>query len=139
MRLLALAVATASVLAFAFPAGRVLAQGYDDGAVGRPLQLDGGPSLGSDSRRQSSGARSEATEQPAGVTAEQSQTRIGKTDETTARVRSQTHIGLRYRLRHGLAHHKRSHRVFAFHPQRHRFVIPRHGRRFVAFSEPAGV
>src|SRR5258705_9765274 len=105
MRLPALTIAAATALTFAFPHIPVLAQGYDDGAVGRPLQLDGGPSLGSDSRRQSSGARSEATEQPAGVTAEQSQTRIGKTDETTARVRSQTHIGLRYRLRHSLALH----------------------------------
>ena len=138
MRLLALAVATASVLAFAFPAGRVLAQGYDDGAVGRPLQLDGGSSLGSDSRGQSLGGRSERTEQPAGVTSEKSQIRIGKIDETTIRPRSQTHIGLRHRL----ALHKRSHHLFAFHAQRHlafhaqrhRFVIHRHGRRFVAFS-----
>ena len=89
MRLLALTVATTTMLTFAFPpAPQVLAQGTDDGAVGRPLQLDGGPSLGSDSRGQSSGGRSERTEQPAGVTAEQSQTRIGQTGETTARVRS---------------------------------------------------
>jgi hypothetical protein len=139
MRLLALAVATASVLAFAFPQGPVLAQGHDDGAVGRPLQLDGGPSLGPDSRGQSSGGRSQATEQPAGVTAEQSQTRIGTTGETTARKRSQTHLGLRYRLRHSLALHRRSHHVFVFHVPRHGFVIHRHGRRFVAFSEPASV
>ena len=139
MRLLALAVATASVLAFAFPAGPVLAQGYDNGAVGRPLQLDGGPSLKSDSHGQSFGGRSESSERPAGVTAEQSQTRIGQTGETTARARSQTHIGLRYRLRHGLALHRRSHHVFVFHVPRHGFVIHRHGRRFVAFSEPASV
>ena len=139
MRLLALTVATASVLAFTFPAGRVLAQGNDNGAVGRPLQLDGGSSLGSDSRGQSLGGRSERTEQPAGVTSEKSQIRIGKIDETTIRPRSQTHIGLRHRLRHRLALHKRSHHLFAFHAQRHRFVIHRHGRRFVALSEPAGV
>jgi hypothetical protein len=139
MRLLAVTVATASVLAFAFPAGSVLAQGYDNGTVGRPLQLDGGPSLGSDSRGQSFGGRSEGTEQPAGVTSEKSQTRIGKTDETTVRARSQTHLGLRHRPRQRLALHKRSHHVFAFHVQRHRFVIPRHGRRFVTFGEPASV
>jgi hypothetical protein len=139
MRLLALTVATASVLAFAFPEGPVLAQGHDDGAVGRPLQLDGGPSLGSDSRGQSFGRRSEGTEQPAGVTSEKSQIRIGQTGETTARVRSQTHIGLRYRVRHSLALHRRSHHVFVFHVPRHGFVIHRHGRRFVAFSEPASV
>jgi hypothetical protein len=137
MRLLALTVATASVLAFACPQGPVLAQGHDDGAVGRPLQLDGGPSLGSDSRGQSSGGRSERTEQPAGVTAEQSQTRIGQTGETTARVRSQTHLGLRYQPRRRLALHNRGHHVFGFHVPRHRFVIHRHVRRFVAFSEPA--
>jgi hypothetical protein len=137
MRLLALTVATASVLAFALPAGRVLAQGHDDGAVGRPLQLDGGPSLGSDSRGQSSGGRSESAEQPAGVTSEKSQT--GQTGEATARVRSQTHHGLKDRLRHSLAHHRRSHHVFAFHVPRHRFVIHRHGRRFVASSEPTSV
>ena len=139
MRLLALTVATASVLAFTFPAGRVLAQGNDNGAVGRPLQLDGGSSLGSDNRGQSSGGRSEGSERSAGVTSEKRQPPIGRTDAATVRAQSQTRTGLRYRLRHGLAHHKRSHRVFAFHPQRHRFVIPRHGRRFVAFSEPAGV
>src|SRR5712672_4199177 len=106
MRLLALTVATVTVVAFAFPqTPRVLAQGYDNGAVGRPLQLDGGPSLGSDSRGQSFGGRSESSEQPAGVTSEKSQTPIGKTGETTVRARSQTHLGLRYRLRHSLALH----------------------------------
>jgi len=139
MRLLALTVATASVLAFAVPAGPVLAQGNDDGAVGRPLQLDGGPSLGSDSRGQSSGGRSESSEQSAGVTSEKSQTGIGKTGETTARVRSQTHLGLRYRTRHSLALHRRNHHVFVFHVPRHGFVIHRHSRRFVALSEPASV
>jgi len=139
MRSLAVTVATASVLALAFPQGPVLAQGYDNGAVGRPLQLDGGPSLGSDSRGQSFGGRSEGTEQPAGVTSEKSQVRIGKTGETTIRARSQTHIGLRYRLTQRLALHQRRHHVFAFHVQRHRFVIHRHGRRLVASSEPASV
>jgi hypothetical protein len=159
MRLLALTVATASVLAFAVPAGRVLAQGNDNDAVGRPLQLDGGAPLGSDSRGQSFGGRSERTEQPASVAPEKSETRIGKTDETTSRPRAQMHTGLRYPLRHRLALHKRSHhlfafhaprhhrfafhgprhRLFAFHAPRHRFVIHRHGRRFVAFSAPASV
>ncbi len=139
MRSLAVTVVTASVLAFAFPQGPVLAQSYDNGAVGRPLQLDGGSSLGSDNRGQSSGGRSEGTEQSVGVASEKSQTPIGRTDEATVRAQSQTHTGLRYRLRHRLALHKRMHHVFAFHVQRHRFVIPRHGRRFVAFSEPAGV
>jgi hypothetical protein len=149
MRLLALTVATASVLAFAFPAGRVLAQGNDNGAVGRPLQLDGGSSLGTDSRGQSLGGRSERTEQPAGVTSEKGETRIGKADETSIRPHSQTHTGLRHPLRHRLALHKHRHHLFAFHAPRHhlfafhaprhRLVIHRHGRRLVAFSEPASV
>jgi hypothetical protein len=139
MRSLAVTVATASVLAFAFPHGPVLAQGYDNGAVGRPLQLDGGPSLGSESRGQSTGGRSEGTEQPAGVTSEKSQTRIGETNETAIRGRSQTHVGSRHPLRHRLAFHRRGHHVFAFHVPRHGFVIHRHGRRFVAFSAPASV
>jgi hypothetical protein len=137
MRSLALGVATAAVLTVAFPQGPVLAQGHDDGAVGRTLQLDGGPSPGSDSRGQSSGGRSEGTEQPAGVTSEKRQTGIGTTGETTSRAHSQTHIGLRHRLRHSLALHKRGHHVFVFHVPRHGFLIHRHGRRFVTFSEPA--
>jgi hypothetical protein len=139
MRSLAVTVATASVLAFAFSQGPVLAQGYDNGAVGRPLQLDGGPSLGSESRGQSVDGRSEGTKQSPGVTSEKGQTGSGKIGETAIRARSQTHIGLRHRLRHRLALHKRSHHVFAFHMQRHRFVIHRHSRRFVAFSAPASV
>jgi hypothetical protein len=118
MRLLALTVATASVLAFAFPqTPRVLAQGSDSGAVGRPLQLDGGSSLGSDNRGQSFGGRSEGTEPSAGVRSEKSQTDIAKTGETTVRGRSRSRIGLSSR-------------------PRHRFVIHRRGRRFVEFNEP---
>src|SRR6267154_2104365 len=84
MRLLALTVTTATVLAFAVPqTSRVLAQGSDTGAVGRPLQLDGGPSLGSDNRGQSSGGGSERSEPSAGVRSENNQTHIGKTGETT--------------------------------------------------------
>jgi hypothetical protein len=62
---LALNVATAAVLAFAFPPGpQVLAQGYDNG-IGRPLQLDGGPA-GSDNPGQT-GSRSEGSEPSAGT------------------------------------------------------------------------
>jgi hypothetical protein len=50
MRLLALSVATAAVLAFVFPqAPQVLAQSNDDSAGGRPIPLDGGPAVGSGS------------------------------------------------------------------------------------------
>jgi len=138
MRLPALTIAAATALTFAFPHIPVLAQGHDDGAVGRPLQLDGGPSLGSDSRGQT-GGRSERTEQSAGVTSEKSQAQGGKTGETTIRGRSQTRMGWRFRARHHLVMHKRHHRVFAFHVPRHRFVIHRHGRRFVALNEPSTV
>jgi hypothetical protein len=133
MRLLALTVATTTMLTVAFPLSpQVLAQGTDDGAVGRPLQLDGGPSLGSDNRGQT-GARSEATEPSAN--SKKSQTAIEKTGETAIGERSKTHIGLRLRPRHRFAMHKRRYHVFAFHVPRHPFVIHRHGRRFVAVNE----
>jgi len=137
MRLLALTVATASVLTLAFPpTPRVLAQGSDTGAVGRPLQLDGGPSLGSDNRGPSSGGGSERTEPSAGVRTENSQTRIGKTGDTTVRGPSRSRIGWSSRPRHRFVFHRRGHHVVAFRGPRHRFVIQRHGRRFVAFNEP---
>jgi hypothetical protein len=139
MRLLALTVATAAVLAFALPqTPQVLAQSRDDGAVGRPFQLDGGPSLGSDDHGQI-GSRSERTEPSAGSTSQKSQTGIESTGDTAIHGRSKTHIGGRSRPRHRFVIHKRSHHVFAFHVPRHRFVIRRHGRRFVAFNEPGGI
>ena len=138
MRLLALTVATAAVLTFAFPQTRqVLAQSHDDGAVGRPLQLDGGPSLGSDNHEQI-GSRSEGAEPSAGSASKKSQTDIEKTGETAIRERPDTHVRWRAGPRRGFATHKRSHHFFAFHVPRHGFVIHRHGRRFVAFNEPSG-
>jgi hypothetical protein len=137
MRLLVLTVATATVLTLAF-SQKVLAQGHDDGAVGRPLQLDGGPSPGSDNHGQI-GSRSEGTQPFAGTTPKNSQTGMEKTGEAAIRVRSKTHIGWRSRPSQRFAIHKRSHHVFALRVPRHRFVIHRHGRRFVAFNEPSGV
>jgi hypothetical protein len=139
MRLLTITVATATALAIAFSqTPRVLAQSHDDGAVGRPLQLDGGPSPGSDSR--GIGARSEGTEQSAGVRSEKGQTGIEKTGETNIRGRSHTHIGLSSsHAKHRFVFHRRGHHIFAFRLPRHRFVNHRHGRRFVAFNEPSGV
>ena len=159
MRLLALTVGTACVLAFAVPpAPRVLAQGSDTGAVGRPLQLDGGPSLGSDNRGQSSGGGSERTEPSAGVRSEKDQTGAGKIGETTIGERSNASIGLSSERKHRVVIHRRGHRVVAFNAPRHRFaihryshhlvafsgprhrfVIQRHGRRFVAFNDPSGM
>jgi hypothetical protein len=140
MRLLALTVATTTMLTFAFPlAPRVLAQGTDDGAVGRPLQLDGGPSLGSDNHGQT-GSRSEATE--ASTSSKKSQVdqiAVEKTGETAIGGRSKTHGGWRLRPRHRFTMHKRRYHVFAFHMPRHRFVIHRRGRRFVAVNESTGV
>ena len=130
MRLPALTIAAATALTFAFPHIPVLAQGHDDGAVGRPLQLDGGPSLGSDSRGQT-GTRSESTQPSTGTKSEKAQTGIEKTGETTIRRRSHTHIGLRSHAKHRFVFHRRGHHMMAFHMPRHRFVIHRHGRRFV--------
>src|SRR5260370_13605299 len=113
MRPRTITVATTAVLAFALSqTPRVLAQGHDDGAGGRPLQLDGGSPLGSDNRGQTSG-RSEGTEQSAGVASEKSQARGVKTGETAIRGRSQTRVGWRFRTRRHLVMHKRGHRVFA--------------------------
>ena len=59
MRLLALSVATAAVLAFAFPQDpQILAQSYDDSAAGRPPQLEGGPPVESDSGGPAAGSDS---------------------------------------------------------------------------------
>ena len=140
MRLLRLTVATAAVLAFTFSqTPRALAQGRDDGAVGRPLQLDGGPSLGSDNRGQISG-RSGGTEPSAGSrSSEKAQTDIEKTGESNIRGRSHTHVGWNSRARHRFVFHRRGHHIFGFRLPRHRFVVHRHGRRFVAFNESSGV
>src|SRR5262245_3094846 len=98
MRLLALTAATATMLALAFPlTPPVLAQGNDDGAVGRPLQLDGGPSLGSDNRGQNA-ARPEATQPSA--SAKKSQTAVEPTGDTAIGGRSKTHIGRRFGSHH---------------------------------------
>jgi hypothetical protein len=146
MRSLALTVATATMLTLAFPlTPQALAQGTDDGALGRPLQLDGGPSVGSDNRGQT-GSRSETTEPSASF--KKSQPAVEKAGETAIGVRSKTHIGWRVRPRHRFAFHKRRYHVFAFHGPRqrfmmhvprHHFVIHRHGRRFVAVNESTGV
>src|SRR5260370_23147166 len=102
MRLLT--IATAAVLTFAFSQS-VLAQSHDDGAVGRPLQLDGGSSLGSDNR--GIGARSEATEPSVGARSEKSQTGIEKTGEAHIPGRCHTHIGRSFRAKHRFAIHRR--------------------------------
>ncbi|HKD26890.1 MAG TPA: hypothetical protein VKC66_13435 [Xanthobacteraceae bacterium] len=130
MRLLPLTVAT--VLAFLLhQTPHVLAQGYDNGAVGRPLQLDGGSPLGADNRGQT-GARSEGTAPSAGPKGEESQTGIEKTGETMISGRSHTHVRLSSRAKHQFAFHGRGHHIFAFRLPRHHFVIHRHSRRFVA-------
>jgi hypothetical protein len=140
MRLLALTVATTTVLTFAFPLiPQVLAQGTDDGAVGRPLQLDGGPSQGSDNRGQV-GSPSQGTEPSASAKKSETATeKTGETGETAIGGHSKAHVGWRVRPRHRFATHGRRYHVFAFHMPRHRFVIPRHGRRFVVVNASTGV
>jgi hypothetical protein len=135
MRLLTL---TATVLMFAFSeTPQVLAQGHDDGAVGRPLQLDGGPSQGPDNHGQISG-RSESIGRSEGSRSEKTQTDIQKTGESKIRGYSHTHVGRSFRARHRFVFQRHGHHIFAFHVPRHRFVIHRHGRRFVEFNEPSG-
>ena len=129
MRLLSITVASATALAITFSqTPQVLAQGHDDGAVGPTLRLDGGPSLGSDTR--GIGARSEGTQPSIGTKPEKNQTGNEKTGEATIRGRSHTHIGWSPRMRHHFVIRQRGH-IFALHMPRHRFVIHRHGRRFV--------
>jgi hypothetical protein len=146
MRLLALTVATTTMLSFAFPlTPQVLAQGADDGAVGRPLQLDGGPSVGSDNHGSSVGSdnhgqigsRSQATEPS--DSSKKSQTAVEKTGEAAVGRRSKTHVGWRRRPLHRFAIRRHRYHVFAFHSPRHPFVIHRHGRRFVAVNDSVGV
>jgi hypothetical protein len=127
MRLLALTVATATVITFA-SSQSVLA--HDDGAVGPTLRLDGGLSLGSDNRGQI-GTRSETTQPSTGTKSEKAQSGIEKTSEATSRGRSHTHVGWRSRAKHRFVFHRRGHHMMAFHMPRYRFVVHRHGRRFV--------
>jgi len=136
MRLPALTIAAATALTFAFPHPAVLAQSHDDGAVGQPLQLDGGPSLGSDNHGQI-GLRSEGTKPSAGTTPAKSQTGVENAGEIAIRGHRKTHVGWRSQPRHRFVFHGRSHHIFAFRLPRHRFVIHRHGRRFVASNEPS--
>jgi len=137
MRLLALTIATAAVLTFAF-SQKVLAQGHDDGAAGPTLRLDGGPPLGTDNRGPISN-RSERTESPAGASFEKGQTGMETTGQGAIRGRSHNHVGWNSGARHRFVIHRRGHHIFALHAPRHRFfVIHRHGRRFVAFNEPSG-
>ena len=134
MRLSALTIAAATALTFAFPQTSVIAQGHDDGVVGRTLRLDGRAPLGSDTNGQS-GGRSESTEPTASAKSEKAQTGIEKTGDTAIRTRSPTHIGLRSHAKHRFVFHRRGHHMMAFHMPRPRFVIHRHGRRFVALNE----
>jgi hypothetical protein len=128
MRLLTITVATATVFTLALSqTPQVLA--HDDGAVGPILRLDGGPSLGPDNRGQT-GARSETTQPSAGTKSEKAQS-IEKSSEATSQGLSHTHISLRSHAKHRFAFHGRGHHMMAFHMPRHRFVIHRHGRRFV--------
>src|SRR5260370_38903084 len=83
-------------------------------SASRPLQLDGGSSLGSDNRGQSVGGQSEGTERSDAVSSDKSPTRNGKTGETAFRGRSQTHIGLSVQPRHRVAIPKTGHGLFVF-------------------------
>jgi hypothetical protein len=127
MRILVVTFATATVLAFAFSqTPRVLAQGSDAGAVGRPFQLYTPPGSGN----RGHGGPSEDTERSGAATSEKSETGIGNANETTIHGSS--------RARHRFVLQKRGHHFLAFHYPRHPFVIHRRGHRFVAFNESSG-
>src|SRR5262249_25541853 len=111
MRLPALTVAAAIALTFAFPYTLVLAQGNDDGVVGRTLRLDGGAPLGSDNSGQSSGAQSQGTERSGAVSSEKNQIEPGKTGQTTVGRHSQTRFGSRPRARHHFVMRRPGHLV----------------------------
>jgi hypothetical protein len=126
MKLLVMTVATATILASAFPQTTpVLAQGTDIGAASRPFPLDGGPSAGSDDRGPSS-EKSEGTERSGDVSSEKNQTRSEKAGETLSRG-------------HRVAIHKHLHRVIAISHSRHRLPIHHRARHVVALNEPSGV
>jgi hypothetical protein len=123
MKLFVVTVATATVLASAFPQTTpVLAQGADIGAASRPYPLDGGLPAGSDDRGQSS-KKSEGSEQSGDLSSEKSQT-VGKTGKTLFRE-------------HHAVSHKHTHRVSALGHPRHHHLIHRRGHRVVALNELA--
>jgi hypothetical protein len=125
MKLLVVTVATAAVLASAFPQTTpVLAQGADIGAASRPYPLNGEPLAGSGDRVQSS-EKSEGSERSGNASSEKDQTSIGKTSETLFRG-------------HRAGIHRHTHRVVAISHSRHRLLIHRRGHRVVGLSEPSG-
>src|SRR5215468_8792597 len=131
MKLPAMTILTATVLAFAFAqTPPVLAQETEIGAASRPFPLDGGPSLGSDNRGQTVGEQSDGAKRSGDVSSEKSQTRIGKTGETA---------GLRVHQRHRVAAHERGGGLFAFHHHTHRLPTHRRGHRVVALNRSSGV
>src|SRR3979490_2910634 len=138
MRPLALTVATAAVVAFAFPQiSRVQAQGADSKSsasarqpsAGQARGLDGASTRGSDGRGSSVVERSESPGRSAGES-ERSQSSVGaraKSRETTIHGRSQTRIGVSSGSSEDIVlKRKRVHGVVAFNDEpRRRVVIKR--------------
>jgi hypothetical protein len=120
MKLTAVTVVTATVLAFAFPqTPPVLAQEGEIGAASRPFPLNDRSSAGTDSRGQLLGEQSKGTERSDAVGSERRQTNAG---ETAVRERSQNHIGLSHHPAHRIAAYKRGRRFFAISHHRHGLV-----------------
>jgi hypothetical protein len=123
MKIPAMMVVAATVLAFAFPqAPPVLAQETEIGAASRPFPLHSGSSPESDNRGQTVSEHPDGNKRFGDVSSEKNQTRIGKTCETTFRG-------------HNVVIRSRSHRVVALNHSRHRLLIHRHGHRFGVLNE----
>ena len=120
MRLIALSVATAALVAFAIPQiPRVQAQGSNtqsganasqsttgQSTTGQSRRSDGASTRGSNSRGASVGERSENAGRSAGVRSGKSQSSVGirtKSSETTVGGRSQTRIGVSRQVAAGSA------------------------------------
>src|SRR3979490_1849546 len=137
MRPLALTVATAAVVAFAFPQiSRVQAQGADSKSsasarqpsAGQARGLDGASTRGSDGRGSSVVERSESPGRSAGES-ERSQSSVGaraKSRETTIHGRSQTRIGVSSGSSEDIVVKRKRYGVVAFNDEpRRRGVIKR--------------
>jgi hypothetical protein len=136
MRLFALSVATAALVAFAIPQiPRVQAQGSNTQSGANASQSTGGQSRGSDgvstrgsnSRGASVGERSENSGRSAGVRSGRSQSSVGirtKSSETTVGGRSQTRIGVSSGIREDIVvKRKRAHGVITFNDEPRRRVV----------------
>jgi len=150
MRLIALSVATAALVAFAIPQiPRVQAQGSNtqsganasqsttgQSTTGQSRRSDGASTRGSNSRGASVGERSENAGRSAGVRSGKSQSHT-KSSETTVGGHSQTRIGVNSGSREDIViKRKRAHGVVTFNDEpRRRVVIKRRHPDVITFND----